>query len=180
MSHENMKLVIALGNPGEQYQQTRHNAGFIILDEIQNQWGFSNFKLNKKFEAEISEGLKDGTKFILAKPQTFMNLSGKSLRAILDFYKISTEDICVLHDDLDIDLGSFKISTDSSAAGHNGIQSIIDHLGTQKFKRIRIGIEGSELKKNRLISGSDFVLQKFSDEELLKIKSLSKEIAREL
>lgn len=173
-----MKLIVALGNPGKQYEDTRHNAGFIVLDEIQKAWNFSDFQFNKKFEAEISEGTNNGNKIILAKPQTFMNLSGKSVKAIMDFYKISADEICVLHDDLDIDLGAFKISTDSSAGGHNGIQSIIDNLGTQKFKRVRIGIEGSELKKNRLMSGSDFVLQKFSDKELEMIKKLAEEAER--
>ncbi|EKD58740.1 MAG: hypothetical protein ACD_56C00060G0014 [uncultured bacterium] len=175
-----MKLIIGLGNPGDQYENTRHNAGFIVLDEIRKVWNFSEFQFNKKFNAEISESNKDGEKIILAKPQTFMNLSGQSVKAVADFYKISADDIAVIHDDLDIDLGAFKVSTDSSAAGHNGIQSIIDHFGTQKFKRVRLGIEGAELKKNRLMSGSDFVLQKFSDEELETIKNISKEIIKNL
>lgn len=171
-----MKLIIALGNPGNQYENTRHNAGFIVLDEIQKAWDFPIFQLNKKFNAEISEANKDGMKLILAKPQTFMNLSGQSVKSLMDFYKFSPDDISVLHDDLDIELGKFKISTDSSAGGHNGIQSIIDNLGTQKFKRLRIGIEGAEKKKERLMSGSDFVLQKFSAEELDVIQKLAKEI----
>lgn len=173
-----MKLIIALGNPGSQYEHTRHNAGFIVLDEMQKNWNFPEFQMNKKFNAQISESNIEGEKIILAKPQTFMNLSGQSAKAIMDFYKISIDDIIVLHDDLDIDLGSFKISTDSSAAGHNGIQSLIDNLGTQKFKRVRIGIEGAELKKKRLMSGSDFVLQKFSSEELDTIEKLAEEVTK--
>lgn len=171
-----MKLIIALGNPGKQYENTRHNAGFIILDEIQKTEGFVEFQFNKKFNAEISENNFKGEKIILVKPQTFMNLSGQSVKTLMDFYKIAIEDIIVIHDDLDIDLGAFKISLDSSAGGHNGIQSIIDNLGTQKFKRIRVGIEGAEKKKDRLMSGSDFVLQKFSPEESETIKNLAKEI----
>ena len=175
-----MKLIIGLGNPGKQYESTRHNAGFIILDELKKSFSLPEFKFNKKFNAETSEGQASDSKIILAKPQTFMNQSGQSVKALLDFYKLEKEQIAVIHDDLDIDFGTVKISSDASAGGHNGIQSIIDNLGTQKFKRVRIGIEGSELKKNRLMSGSDFVLQKFSEEELETIKKLSEEIAKSL
>lgn len=171
-----MKLIIGLGNPGKQYEKTRHNAGFIVLDEIQEKLNFPKFSENKKFEAQVSEGNVNGEKIILAKPQTFMNLSGKSVQAIMQFYKISPEEISVIHDDLDIELGKFKVSEDSSAAGHNGVTSIFDTLGTHKIKRIRIGIEGAEKKKDRLMSGSDFVLQNFSDEEIETIKNLSGEI----
>lgn len=175
-----MKLIIGLGNPGKEYAITRHNAGFLVLDEIQKLWNFSDFKMEKKFQAEISEGNLQGEKIILAKPQTFMNLSGLSVQAIMSFYKLSPENIIVIHDDLDINFDAFKISTDSGAAGHNGIIDIIEKLGTQKFLRVRIGIEGAEAKKLRLASGKDFVLQNFSQEELKEIKKLSKEIALEL
>ncbi|EKE25081.1 MAG: hypothetical protein ACD_5C00302G0001 [uncultured bacterium] len=175
-----MKLIVGLGNPGNQYQNTRHNVGFIILDELAKTWKFPQFQASKKFNAEISESLLNSEKIILVKPQTFMNQSGQSVKALIDFYKLSIEDFTVIHDDLDIDLGAFKISTDCSAGGHNGIQSIIENIGTQKFKRIRIGIEGAEKKKERLMSGSDFVLQKFSDEEIEIVKKLGKEIAENL
>ncbi|HAR99745.1 MAG TPA: aminoacyl-tRNA hydrolase [Candidatus Moranbacteria bacterium] len=173
-----MKLLVGLGNPGDQYEETRHNAGFIVLDEIQKELSFPEFQLNKKFEAEISEGNVDGEKIILIKPQTFMNLSGKSVASIMTFYKIPIEDLIVLHDDLDIKLGEFKISIDSSAAGHNGVTSIFETLGTQKIKRVRIGIEGAEKKLERQMSGSDFVLQKFSKEEFATIQKLSTEITK--
>lgn len=175
-----MKLIIGLGNPGKQYEKTRHNAGFIMIEELVKAFGLPNFHLEKKFNAEISEGQRSGEKIILAKPETFMNRSGQSARAIMDFYKIPIEDIAVIHDDLDINLGAYKISLDSSAGGHNGIQSIIDTIGTQKFKRIRIGIEGAEKKKDRLMSGSDFVLQNFSDKEMDSIKKLTQKISDEL
>ncbi|EKD46637.1 MAG: hypothetical protein ACD_67C00134G0001, partial [uncultured bacterium] len=119
-----MKLIIGLGNPGKQYENTRHNAGFILLDEIQKVLAFPEFKLDKKFNAEISEKNINGEKTILAKPQTFMNLSGQSVQAIMNFYKLSPADITVAHDDLDIKIGEWKISEDSRAAGHNGVQSI--------------------------------------------------------
>jgi PTH1 family peptidyl-tRNA hydrolase len=175
-----MKIIIALGNPGQQYANTRHNAGFIIADELQKSLGFSDFEKNSKFDALVCEKNLGGEKILLAKPQSFMNNSGQVVKKMLDFFKIPKENLMVLHDDLDIELGAFKISTDSSAAGHNGVQSIIDNLGSQQFKRIRIGIEGSEKKKDRIIPGDVFVLQDFSKEELELIKKLAKKIVGEL
>lgn len=174
---KHMKLIIGLGNPGNQYAKTRHNAGFIILDELQKEKNFPEFQLNKKFVAEISETTMAGEKIIFAKPQTFMNNSGQSVQKIMTFYKIKNEDLTIIHDDLDINLGAFKISTDSSAAGHNGISSIFETLGTQQIRRIRIGIEGAEKKLTRVLAGSDFVLQDFNSEELDAIKKLSNQIA---
>lgn len=175
-----MKLLVGLGNPTAQYENTRHNAGFIILDEIQKQLEFPAFEMNKKFEAEISEKNVAGEKTILAKPQSFMNLSGEVTEKIAAFYKIPTTNIIVIHDDLDLDLGKYKVSNDSSAAGHNGVQNIFDKFGTQAISRIRIGIEGSEKKLQRQMSGSDFVLQKFSDEELEIVKKLAEEIMKSI
>jgi len=176
-----MKLIIGLGNPTKQYENTRHNAGFLLLDKIREDFSFPEFQANKKFDAEISEGNIDGEKIILSKPQTFMNLSGESVRKLLDFYKLSPADIVVIHDDLDIKIGTFRIATDSSSAGHNGVQNIIDLLGTQQFKRLRIGI-GAETTEDPAcrIGAHDFVLGKFSDEEIKKILSLSKEIEKAL
>jgi PTH1 family peptidyl-tRNA hydrolase len=175
-----MKLIIGLGNPGKQYANTRHNAGFMVLDEIQKAFSFPEFQMNQKFDTQISEGSKNGEKMILAKPQSFMNLSGEAVKALVDFYKIPLENIAVIHDDLDINLSEYKISADSSAAGHNGVQSIIDSLGTQQFKRIRVGIEGAEKKKERVVPGDVFVLQPFSAEELVTVKNLAGKIAFEL
>jgi PTH1 family peptidyl-tRNA hydrolase len=171
-----MKLVIGLGNPGEKYQKNRHNTGFIILDELKEAWGFPDFEFSKKFNANTSEGNFEGDKIILAKPQTFMNNSGEAVQKIMNFYKLSPEDILVIHDDLDINFGELKISNDSGPAGHNGVQDIINKIGTQNFKRIRIGIEGEEKRKTRIIPGDVFVLKDFSEEELEKIKELAKEI----
>lgn len=171
-----MKLIIGLGNPGEKYKKTRHNSGFIIIDELRNDWAFPDFEFSQKFEAEISEGNRDGEKIILVRPQTFMNNSGEAIQKILSFYKLNPEDITVIHDDLDINFGEFRISADSSAAGHNGVQDIIDKIGTQKFRRIRIGIEGEEKRKTRTVPGDVFVLQNFSEEEIEIVKNLAKEI----
>lgn len=171
-----MKLIIGLGNPGEKYKKNRHNSGFILIDELKEDLDFPDFEFSKKFDAEISEGNVGEEKIFLAKPQTFMNNSGNAVQKIISFYKLTPDDITIVHDDLDIDLGKIKISNDSGAAGHNGVQDIIDKIGTQNFKRFRIGIEGEEKRKTRIIPGDVFVLQDFSDEELKNIKNLAKEI----
>jgi len=172
-----MNIIIGLGNPGDKYKKNRHNTGFVILDELKKYWDFPNFEFSKKFNAEISEGVFEGEKIIFAKPQTFMNNSGESVQKIISFYKLTPEDIIVVHDDLDINLGEFKISIDCGPAGHNGVQDIVDKIGTQNFKRIRIGIEGAEQRKIRVIPGNVFVLQDFSEEELGIVKNLVKELS---
>jgi len=171
-----MTLIIGLGNPEEKHKNNRHNSGFIIIDELRKNWGFPDFEFSKKFNSEISEGNHEREKTVLAKPQTFMNNSGEAVRKIMSFYKLTPEDILVIHDDLDIDFGKYKISTDSGPAGHKGVQDIIKKIGTQKFKRFRIGTEGTEKRKTRTIPGDEFVLQNLSDAELKIIRNLAKEI----
>jgi PTH1 family peptidyl-tRNA hydrolase len=166
-----MKIIIGLGNPGEQYTNTRHNVGFMIIDELKKIWNFPSFSLNKKFDAEISEGIVSGQKIMLAKPQTFMNLSGVSVRKIIDFYKLTPADIFVVQDELDLTLGKYKIATDSSAAGHNGIKNIIEHLGTQAFNRLRIGIATDKQSTSCLRDAHDFVLDVFTSEEQTLIQN---------
>lgn len=176
-----MKLIIGLGNPGEKYQNTRHNAGFMMVDKIKEKYAFPDFEFNKKFNSEISKGIIDKSEILLVKPQTFMNLSGESVRSVLDFYKTSPDEIIVTHDDLDIALGKYKIAIDSSSAGHNGVQDIIEKLGTQKFKRIRIGIgqetDGAPVCR---IDASDFVLQKFNEEELKGINNTLNDLLEQI
>ena len=194
-----MLLIIGLGNPEEKYKKTRHNAGFIAVDKLRKKWNFPEFKFNKKFNAEtsISPPLEKGelkgdlknkllyptneNKTILAKPQTFMNRSGETVREIMNFYKLTLENIIVVHDDLDIEIGKYKISTGSSSAGHKGVQSVINNIGTQEFKRIRIGVEKSGGRKNRgNISGDDFVLRDFEEDEIEKVRKLAKKIQVDL
>jgi len=199
-----MLLIIGLGNPGEKYKKTRHNAGFIIIEELRKKWNFPEFKFTKKFNSELSkEKLSLSSPFskgrvregflsrlfhqtnkndiILAKPQTFMNRSGETVREIMNFYKLTLENIIVVHDDLDIEIGKYKISTGSSSAGHKGVQSVINNIGTQEFKRIRIGVEKSGGRKNRgNISGDDFVLRDFEEDEIEKVRKLAKKIQVDL
>ncbi len=170
-----MQIIVGLGNPGKEYAQTWHNVGWLALDEFKKTREFSDFVNNKKFKAEIAEEKQPGEKIILVKPQTFMNNSGQSIKTIFNFYKIKPESLWIIHDDIDLPLGKIRISHDASAAGHKGVQSIIDQLGTQEFIRFRIGIK-SEDKQN--IPTEDYVLQKINpndknivDESIQKIIS---------
>jgi PTH1 family peptidyl-tRNA hydrolase len=172
-----MKIIIGLGNQGKKYLGTRHNVGFEFLDKLKNELDFPEFEFNKKFNAEISTKKE----IILMKPQTFMNLSGEAVRSILDFYKLSPEDILVIHDDKDIALEEYRLADDSTSAGHNGVQNIIDCLGTQKFKRIRIGIGlPADLSAETLVKADVFVLQKFSDEEKEKVEKVLADVLEEV
>lgn len=160
-----MKVIIGLGNPGKEYEKNRHNAGFIALDKIAEAFSFENFAPEEKFEAEISKGEIKGEKVILAKPQTFMNSSGRAAQKILSFYKLGLDSLIVIHDDLDIALGEMRLSLGSRSAGHRGVQSIIDSLGSQDYRRIRIGIK----IENRKVPTEKFVLGNFTKEEMAKI-----------
>jgi PTH1 family peptidyl-tRNA hydrolase len=173
-----MKLIIGLGNPGLRYSRTRHNTGAIILDELTRDLRFPVPELSLKFKAFITDKVISGEKIILAKPQDFMNKSGEVVKKILDYFEIPIENLIVIQDDLDIDFGKFKISTNSSDGGHNGIADIIEKIGTKQFVRIRVGIEGEEKRKERVMPGDAFVLQDFSPEELETIKQLSPEIEK--
>lgn len=158
-----MKLIIGLGNPGTKYTQTRHNAGFLAIDDYLKNLQSINCQSN--FNAQICELHFGRQKVFFVKPQTFMNLSGQAVQAITDFYKIdSSKDILVIHDDIDLPIGTLRLTDSSSAAGHNGVQNIIDALSTQNFHRIRIGIESRENKA--LPPTEAFVLQNFQNEEL--------------
>lgn len=158
------QMIVGLGNPGIKYEKNRHNAGFIILDSIAAEHKF-NFSKDSKFNGEI---YTDGVKLYL-KPLLFMNNSGEVVAAVANFYKISSEDIFVIHDDVDIPFGELKRQFNSGAAGHHGVESIIKYLGTTEFNRIRIGVGKG---KEQGISTEDWVLMNFSDSELEQIKKL--------
>jgi PTH1 family peptidyl-tRNA hydrolase len=154
------KLVVGLGNPGNEYSLNRHNIGFIILDNYLKDF---TFEFNSKFDGEICK--KEGVIFL--KPHTFMNLSGKSVKEIMDFYKINESEILVIQDELDLEFGKVKISSGSGDAGHNGIKDIILKLGTKDFSRLRFGIGRPE----GYTPVEDFVLSDFNAEELSQIKN---------
>jgi peptidyl-tRNA hydrolase, PTH1 family len=159
-----MKLVIGLGNPGEKYKNTRHNAGFLALDYILKDFPKS---CSSKFDAEIHEASVENEKVFFIYPQTYMNESGSAVRQILDFYKLEPKDLIILHDEVDLPLGTLRLTESSGSAGHNGIKSLIERLGTQDFKRIRIGVETREDKSQ--IPTDVFVLSPFAENELEKI-----------
>ncbi|MAF20627.1 MAG: aminoacyl-tRNA hydrolase [Parcubacteria group bacterium] len=159
-----MKLIVGLGNPGTKYQKTRHNLGFLIIDEIAVNFQFSiNFQ--SIFNAKISKKIIKNQKIILAKPQTLMNNSGQAVQKMVKYYKIPIEDIIIIHDEIDLLLGEIKIQKGRGAAGHNGVQSIIDQLGAKDFVRMRIGIKPIDGPKERIINTEKFVLKNFTSEE---------------
>lgn len=157
-----MKLIIGLGNPGKQYEKTRHNAGFMAVEYLADQFNFDQFKKVDKHKCEIAEGEIAGKKTLVIKPQTFMNLSGQAVQSVMQFYKIAIEDIVVIFDDVSLPSGTIRIRPSGSAGGHNGIKSVIQELGTDEFVRVRLGIEPITQFKGEL---EDYVLGKLSDEE---------------
>ncbi|PID52406.1 MAG: aminoacyl-tRNA hydrolase [Candidatus Moraniibacteriota bacterium] len=177
-----MKIIVGLGNPGQKYENTRHNVGFLFVDALQQQHEFPEFSPKKKFFAEVTEKIfLNNEKIVLVKPDTFMNNSGRAVGAIMNYYNIETDDLIVVHDDLDIEIGHYKRVRDIRAAGHNGIQDIIEYIGTQDFMRIRIGVETKGSRKNRgEISGKKFVLQNFDKKEQAEINTVIDQIIQEL
>lgn len=165
-----MKLVVGLGNPGKEYEKTRHNAGFLAIDELRTELDGAKWKLEKKFKADIS-AVAGKEKILLIKPQTFMNLSGQSTREAMKFYKIKPADVWVIHDEMDLPLGAMRIKIGGRSAGHNGIQSVIDSIGSD-FVRFRIGIG----IKNNLAPTEAFVLQKFSSPEMKTLTHIFEKI----
>ena len=153
-----MFLIVGLGNPGSQYEDTRHNIGFKVVDNIAKEY---NIEINRqKFKGMCGEGFINGEKVILLKPTTYMNLSGESIREVVDFYKISNEDVLVIYDDISLDVGRLRIREKGSAGGHNGIKSIIAHLGTDIFPRIKVGVGQPN------VDLVNYVLGKFTKEEM--------------
>lgn len=167
-----MELIVGLGNPGEKYKNTRHNVGFAALDHLAStQFSVNNdqFKAKKKLRSLVAEINLEGKKIILAKPQTFMNNSGDAVQSLLKSYKLQASRLLVLHDEIDLPFGEIRLSKNASAAGHKGVQNIIDNLGTQDFIRVRVGIE-SRTDGSRPDTES-FVLQKFTKEEIEKLNA---------
>ena len=172
-----MILIVGLGNPGRKFQKTRHNLGFRTIDNLQLTIdNFSNWKLDKKSNSLIASGqmsMVNGQKLkvILAKPQTFMNLSGKSVKSLVNFYKITRPGLVVIHDDIDIPLGKIRIVKNRGAAGHKGVESIIREIRTKNFVRFRIGILP---KAGKPKNPEKFVLQKFNKKEEKLVKEVIK------
>lgn len=133
-----MKIIVGLGNPGREYERTRHNIGFNVTDELVRR--LSGVSQRTRFRAIVREGVLGGTRFIVAQPQMYMNLSGVPVREIVNWYKIDLEDLLIVYDDMDLPLGQLRLRESGSAGGHNGMKSLIQELGTTQFARLRVGI----------------------------------------
>ncbi|WP_414054680.1 aminoacyl-tRNA hydrolase [Macrococcus equi] len=161
-----MKCIVGLGNIGKKYEDTRHNVGFMVIDAFLKK---HNIELDKqKFKGNYAIATIKGEKVLLIEPMTYMNLSGEAVRPLMDYYKVDIEDLVVLYDDLDMPQGRIRIRQKGSAGGQNGMRSIIQHLGTQEFKRIRLGIGRPEGRKPVV----DYVLQKFSSDEMITMQKV--------
>lgn len=161
-----MKLIVGLGNPGNKYELTRHNLGFLAVDYFLK--SRDAITCQSKFNAQVCEYHENGVKVFFVKPQSYMNLSGEVIREITSFYKVdATTDLLVVHDDKDLVFGQIKFGNGSGAGGHNGVQNTIDELGTKDFARIRIGVESRE--PDSPLPTDEFVLQNFTDEELAQL-----------
>jgi peptidyl-tRNA hydrolase, PTH1 family len=182
MSNTSMKLIVGLGNPGEKYEATRHNLGFVILDHFLKNLepvDGKDFREEKKFKSDIVEfEWEEEGRVILAKPRTYMNNSGMAVSLLSSFYKFDPADIWVVYDELDLPLGTMKIRMGGSAAGHKGVESIIEALGNDKFWRFRMGIgvsrQHDEMAKHNMRGVDDFVLGEFDHGEVGKVKDIIK------
>jgi len=163
-----LKIIAGLGNPGEKYAYTRHNIGFMVISELSER-----FKINSsyKFDGLIGDFFFGGEKIILFQPMKYMNKSGQPIYKVLDYFQIEAEDLLVIHDDLDLELGKMRFKQNGGSGGHNGIKSIINNLGTDKFKRLKIGID----RPPENIPVPDFVLTTFRGEE----KEISERVVKE-
>ena len=162
-----MRLLVGLGNPGQEYAKTRHNMGFMAVDEIVRRFSFTPWK--KGFKGQISSGEIEGEKIVILKPETFMNLSGEAVQEATHFYKLTPADVIVFHDELDLPVGKMKVKVGGSPAGHNGLKSIDSHIGID-YMRVRIGVDN-----NKNIPTADYVLAKPSAEDF---KILEQEFAQ--
>jgi PTH1 family peptidyl-tRNA hydrolase len=189
-----MKLIVGLGNPGKRYEKTRHNVGYVVIDKLAQVFGINNYELSKKARAEYVWVKLNGSKVELVKPQTMMNESGFSVSYILRKHReLKISDIYVIHDDLDIKLGEYKIQKSKGPHDHKGLNSIYDKIGTKNFWHIRIGVENrkrrpgdnnqervGESSFNEAMEGKDYVLQSFTDVELDILDKVIENIVKEL
>jgi len=164
-----MKLIVGLGNPGEEYKNTRHNIGYIFIDKLAENM---NSSINKeKFNGLYTETMINNEKIILLKPLSYMNLSGEVIIKFINYFKININDMLIISDDLDMDFGRIKLKANGSSGGHNGLKNIEHHLQTQNFKRLKIGISN-----NKDIDTKDYVLGKFSNVEKEKIEQIADKV----
>ncbi|MBU0706329.1 aminoacyl-tRNA hydrolase [Patescibacteria group bacterium] len=157
-----MKLIVGLGNPGDKYKKTRHNAGFMAVEKIAEAFAFEEFRKAEKFKVYLTEGEIAGEKVILAQPQTFMNLSGQSVQALMSYYKLKPSDVIVIYDEAELPYGTLRIRPEGSAGGHKGMASVMQELATLEVPRIRIGIRPEKSFPGTL---EDYVLGNLTEDE---------------
>lgn len=160
-----MKVIAGLGNPGAEYAATRHNVGFMLADLLA---GEGNLSFRPKFQAFAAEGSIEGERVLVLKPQTFMNLSGRAVREATGFYKVPSQDVLIVHDDMDLALGRLRLRAQGSAGGHNGIRSVIAELGTEEFWRLKLGVERPPAEWDP----ARYVLAPFSKEEMPVLREM--------
>ncbi len=170
---ESMKIVVGLGNPGSQYQGTRHNVGFDVIESLNQKFAFGE-RSKSKFKANVNEVMIGTTKVMLVTPLTYMNLSGQTVRAAIDFFKLDLEDLMVICDDLNLEVGRIRLRAKGSAGGQNGIKDIINRVGSQEFPRLRLGIG----KPPAHFNTADYVLGKFDDLDRALVKDSVAEAAK--
>lgn len=167
-----MKCIVGLGNPGKKYEKTRHNIGFMVINELVNR---NNWKLDKtKFNGHYAMEVFEGEKVVLLQPQTFMNLSGQAVRPLMDYYDIDLEDILIIYDDLDLPTGKIRLRAKGGHGGHNGMRSLIEHFGTKNFNRVRFGVG----RPTTPIPVVDYVLGSFPKSEQQAINESIEEAAK--
>ncbi len=169
-----MRIIVGLGNPGDKYTAVRHNLGFTIVDEFRHKHNLGKWQNEAKFKSEIVKT----DNLVLARPQTYMNNSGMGVKLLADYYKIPHEDVILIYDDLDLPLGKIKVRLGGAAAGHHGVESVIEHLGTDEFIRIRLGIGNlrtqSAEHKGQHVNAEKFVLEPFLQKEKSQVKHMVK------
>jgi peptidyl-tRNA hydrolase, PTH1 family len=182
-----MKLIVGLGNPGEKYENTRHNLGFLVVDHLLKELGTNRVEWSKSYKLKSDTAIftvRD-EKVLLAKPQTYMNNSGMAVNLLKDFYKVESQDTWIAYDELDLPLGTLKIRFGGAAAGHHGVESIMEAIGTDKFWRFRLGIGESHdkthpLSKQNVNDAKEYVLDQFHHEEAGKVRELIKHASKAL
>lgn len=183
-----MYLFVGLGNIGKKYEETPHNAGFMMLDELREFFGYDSvfsvddWTVEKLAEAQIAFLRSGGEKkAVLAKPTTFMNASGRSVRQLVKMYGVDVKtELILIHDDLDLSLGEYKVQRGIGPKGHKGVNSVINSLGTIEFIRVRIGIETREGEMRKNLSGEDFVLRRYNIDELIKLREVISDSVKSL
>lgn len=172
---DTMWVLVGLGNPGKEYQDNRHNIGFMVIDEIAREYGLPAF--SKKFQGEISEGRIDGQRVVLVKPMTFMNLSGQCVQKVAQYYKVTPNRIVALHDEIELPAGKMRTKKGGGAAGHNGLKSMDACLNSQDYWRVRLGV-GRPQGEQAAMDVADYVLGNFSKADKVWVKDLSEAVSK--